>query len=178
MLSFPLFFVALSLAVSSLASPLITPKPIITPAPSLNIIPKASIPDNDPQGTADGGALHHTVPGAGDSCLINSKPPALLTVSIVNSHTVAVSTGIASADSKIPIASGSTEDGTLAADATAAFAVPTNWAGRVHVNEAQYPPSTSDSLIETNFVVDPACAFAVATIDVSYVYVLTYLLFP
>lgn len=53
--------------------------------------------------------------------------------------------------------------------ATAAFAVPTGWAGNVAIGDAVAAITGDDSLIEANFVVPPGYSVAVADVDVSFV---------
>lgn len=100
-----------------------------------------------------------------------TQPPALLTISLVNSHTAAIST-THNSNSGVPRpASGATQPGTLAAGATAAIAVPTNWAGIISVNDARNPVSDKNSLIEANYQNRSVEHHAIADLDVSYVYV-------
>ncbi|KAK7955316.1 hypothetical protein PG988_016010 [Apiospora saccharicola] len=98
-----------------------------------------------------------------------TEPPTLLTISLVNSHTAAISTTHNSNRGAPPPASGSTQPGTLAAGATAAIAVPTNWAGIISVNDAQFPVSDGNSLIEANYQNRSIEQHAIADLDVSYV---------
>ncbi|KAK8137445.1 hypothetical protein PG984_002938, partial [Apiospora sp. TS-2023a] len=98
-----------------------------------------------------------------------TEPPTLLTISLVNSHTAAISTTHNSNAGAPPPASGATEPGTLAAGATAAIAVPTNWAGIISVNDAQFPVSDGNSLIEANYQNRSIEQYAIADLDVSYV---------
>lgn len=85
---------------------------------------------------------------AQDAPPATTEPPTFLTISLINSHTAAISTTHNSNRGAPAPASGSTSPGTLAAGATAAIAVPTNWAGIISVNDAQYPVSDKNSLIE------------------------------
>ena len=57
----------------------------------------------------------------------------------------------------------------MSAGETAAFALPTGWAGNVAINDALWPITGDDSLIEASFVVADGYTVAVADVDVSYV---------
>jgi hypothetical protein len=59
--------------------------------------------------------------------------------------------------------------GTIAAGASAAFAVPTNWIGTVALADADHKLDDNISLIEGNFVYNSDYGYAIADIDVSYV---------
>lgn len=101
--------------------------------------------------------------------------PQYLTISIVNSHSNAIST-VHNSDPSGPEPTdlSQVEPGTIAAGGTASFAVPTGWIGNVAVVDAQYGLSNSDTLIESNYVI-PGGGYthAVADVDVSHVYVLS-----
>ncbi|KAK8110132.1 uncharacterized protein PG998_006589 [Apiospora kogelbergensis] len=102
-----------------------------------------------------------------------TQPPALLTISLVNSHAAAISTTHNSnAGAPSPV-SGPTTPGTLAAGATAAIAVPTDWAGVISVNDASHAASNGNSLIEANYQYRTIEQYAIADLDVSYVIVTT-----
>ncbi|KAK8041574.1 hypothetical protein PG994_014581 [Apiospora phragmitis] len=98
-----------------------------------------------------------------------TEAPAFLAISLVNSHTADISTTHNSNVGAPSPVSGSSLPGTLAAGATAAIAVPTNWAGIISVNDAQYPASEQNSLIEANYQNRTIEKHAIADIDVSYV---------
>ncbi|KAI0602005.1 hypothetical protein F4775DRAFT_588824 [Biscogniauxia sp. FL1348] len=98
-------------------------------------------------------------------------PPPLLHITLVNAHTAPLSTAHASnAGAPAPVR-GPTRPGTLAVGATAAFAVPTGWAGRVVVAEAEADGLGLGlgSLVEAGFTVWRDFGVAVADVDVSYV---------
>lgn len=79
-------------------------------------------------------------------------------------------TSAATGDADAPAAvSGNVSPGTIAAGATAAFAVPTGWIGNVALADADYEITDDSSLIEGNFVVPSGYSVAVADVDVSYV---------
>ncbi|KAI0395238.1 hypothetical protein F5Y17DRAFT_457138 [Xylariaceae sp. FL0594] len=123
-------------------------------------------------GTAFGGALHPTpLVGTLVSQAIQPPPP-LLTISIINQYGADVSTTHnRNADS--PAATGANFDpGVIRNGATATFAAPTNWAGRVGIAAARDGDLTDArdvSLIEANFIRDAGSGLAVADVDVSYV---------
>ncbi|KAK6835169.1 hypothetical protein PG987_009863 [Apiospora arundinis] len=98
-----------------------------------------------------------------------TTPPALLTISLVNSYSAAISTTHNSNAGAPPPVSGPTTPGTLAAGATAAIAVPTDWAGIISVNDAKYPASDGNSLVEANYQNRTVEGYAIADVDVSYV---------
>ncbi|KAK8854997.1 hypothetical protein PGQ11_010909 [Apiospora arundinis] len=98
-----------------------------------------------------------------------TAPPALLTISLVNSYSAAISTTHNSNAGAPPPVSGPTTPGTLAAGATAAIAVPTDWAGIISVNDAKYPASDGNSLVEANYQNRTVEGYAIADVDVSYV---------
>ncbi|KAK8017850.1 hypothetical protein PG993_014176 [Apiospora rasikravindrae] len=101
----------------------------------------------------------------GATTTTTTAPPSLLTISVVNSHTAAISTTHNSnAGAPSPV-SGSLMPGTLAAGATGAIAVPTNWAGIISVNDAQYPISDENSLIEANYQYRAVEQYAIADVD-------------
>ncbi|KAK8067353.1 Osmotin- thaumatin-like protein [Apiospora hydei] len=105
----------------------------------------------------------------GGATATTTEPPSLLTISVVNSHTAAISTTHNSnAGAPSPV-SGSLMPGTLAAGATEAIAVPTDWAGIISVNDARYTPSDKNSLIEANYQYRSVERYAIADVDVSYV---------
>ncbi|KAI1430919.1 hypothetical protein GGR50DRAFT_690116 [Xylaria sp. CBS 124048] len=87
-------------------------------------------------------------------------------VTLVNSHTTAIST-VHGQNENVPTA---IQDGgsILEQGATAIFALPTNWAGRVAVAEAEIPIINRASLIEGAFGVQFGSE-AQITLDVSYV---------
>ncbi|KAK7965774.1 uncharacterized protein PG986_000051 [Apiospora aurea] len=131
----------------SIASVITSPSPSASPSPSSTVAASPSAQDV-------GGATPTT-----------TEPPSLLTISVVNSHTAAISTTHNSnAGAPSPV-SGSLMPGTLAAGATEAIAVPTDWAGIISVNDAQYPPSDKNSLIEANYQYREAERYAIADVD-------------
>jgi hypothetical protein len=126
-------------------------------------------------GAAYGGALnplptqHHTDGADG----IPAPPPGL-TITVLNKHSVAVSTTHARNPEAPAATSGYFDPGTIDVGQGAIFAVPTNWAGRVAVAEAKNGPLTDGrdvSLIEANFLYSDAYGVAVADVDISFVYV-------
>ncbi|KAG9242065.1 hypothetical protein BJ878DRAFT_517462 [Calycina marina] len=100
------------------------------------------------------------------------EPPHLLTITVINSQSVAITTEH-SRDPGAPSAvSGHLSPGTMSAGETASFAVPTNWIGNVAVANAEGSDITGDdTLIEANFVIPASSGYkmAVADVDVSYV---------
>ena len=87
----------------------------------------------------------------------------------MNSHGNAISTSHVHAADGPAAVSGNVGPGTMADGATAAFAVPTGWAGNVAINWAGAAITGDDSLIEGSFVVPQDYSVAVADVDVSYV---------
>ncbi|KAI0534019.1 hypothetical protein GGR58DRAFT_505734 [Xylaria digitata] len=88
-------------------------------------------------------------------------------VTLINSHTAAIST-VHGQNEGSPTA---IQDGgsILAANATAIFAVPTDWAGRVAMAEAGIPIRDRASLLEGSFIVQRGLTEARIVLDVSYV---------
>lgn len=100
--------------------------------------------------------------------------PEYLTISVINSHSNAISTVHNSNPSRPePTNLSEVQPGTIAVGSTATFAVPTGWEGNIAVVDARYKLSNSDTLIEANYVI-PGGEFthAVADVDISHVYVL------
>lgn len=95
--------------------------------------------------------------------------PEFLTITIINNQSDPISTSHAHDPGGPSAVSGGTGPGTLAASATAAFAVPTGWIGNIAVNDAKWTITGDDSLIEANFVIPQGSSIAVADVDVSYV---------
>jgi hypothetical protein len=98
-----------------------------------------------------------------------ANPPKYLSITVVNKHTVAITTAHAVAAGAPTAVSGAVGAGTMAKGATAVFAVPTGWIGNIAINE--YPKNIvgDESLIESNFVKPDNYKVAVADVDVSYV---------
>ncbi|KAI1073763.1 hypothetical protein F5B20DRAFT_597267 [Whalleya microplaca] len=124
-------------------------------------------------GTASGGALDIAAKPTGPAEFVENaqiaSPPKYLTITVVNSQSAPVSTSHArNAGAPAPV-SGNVGAGTIAAHATAVFAVPTGWAGNVAVVPASHPISNDDSLIEASFVKPSGYSVAVADVDISYV---------
>ncbi|RWA04719.1 hypothetical protein EKO27_g10384 [Xylaria grammica] len=88
-------------------------------------------------------------------------------VTLVNSHTAAIST----AHNQNVGSPTALQDGgsVLEANATAIFAVPTNWAGRVAMAEAGVAIRDRASLLEGSFIVQEGLTKARIVFDVSYV---------
>lgn len=99
-----------------------------------------------------------------------AEPPPLLTISVVNKLPGAISTVHVRNPGAPTAVSGNVAPGTMPAGATAAFAVPTGWAGNVQVGAAHFPVTGDMSLIEGSFLVQQGVSqFAVVDIDVSFV---------
>ncbi|KAI0142917.1 hypothetical protein GGR57DRAFT_485249 [Xylariaceae sp. FL1272] len=95
-----------------------------------------------------------------------------MTITFVNKHNMAVSTTHGRNAGAPAATSGNVAPGTMAVGATAAFAVPTNWAGRVAVAEARWGPLVNGrlaTLLEANFNYAAGYGVAVPDFDVSYV---------
>ncbi|KAM0249002.1 hypothetical protein ACHAQJ_009251 [Trichoderma viride] len=125
--------------------------------------------------TGTEGIIPSTVRIAGPTAAANihgleiANPPEFLTITVINSHGDAISTSHAHDPSAPSAVSGNVGPGTMAAGATAAFAVPTGWIGNVAINDAGWAITGDDSLIEGNFIIPQGSAIAVADVDVSYV---------
>ncbi|KAH8127562.1 hypothetical protein ACSS6W_000123 [Trichoderma asperelloides] len=125
--------------------------------------------------TGTEGTIASTVRIAGPTAAPNihgldiASPPQFLTITVVNSHGDAISTSHAHDPNGPSAVSGNVGPGTMAAGATAAFAVPTGWIGNVAINDAGWAITGDDSLIEANFVVPQGSSIAVADVDISYV---------
>jgi hypothetical protein len=98
-----------------------------------------------------------------------ASPPQYLTITVINKHGDAITTSHVHNAGGPSAVSGNVGPGTMANGATAAFAVPTGWAGNVMINDAQWAITGDDSLIEASFVVPNGYSVAVADVDVSYV---------
>jgi hypothetical protein len=98
-----------------------------------------------------------------------ASPPQFVTISIINSHTNAISTAHAHDPNCPGAVQGNIGAGTIAKGSTASFAVPTGWVGNVALNDAAWPITGDDTLIEANFVVPDSYSIAIADVDVSYV---------
>jgi hypothetical protein len=98
-----------------------------------------------------------------------ASPPEFLTITVINRHGGAISTSHARDPSAPTAVSGNVGPGTMAAGATAAFAVPTGWIGNVAITDAHWAITGDDSLIEANFKAPPGSSIAVADVDISYV---------
>ena len=97
--------------------------------------------------------------------------PEFLPITIINSHSNAISTSHAYNPGPTPVG-GKPEPGTMSPSETAIFSVPTEWAGNVAVVDAAYPIAWmgGDTLIEASFVVPwGSNGIAVADVDISYV---------
>lgn len=97
--------------------------------------------------------------------------PEVLPITIINSHTNAISTSHAYNPGPTPV-NGKPEPGTMAPGETASFAVPTGWGGNVAVVDSSHPVAWmgGDTLIESSFVVPYGSnGLAVADINISYV---------
>lgn len=97
--------------------------------------------------------------------------PEFLPITIINSHSNAISTSHAYNPGPTPV-EGKPEPGTMSPSETAIFSVPTEWAGNVAVVDAAYPIAWmgGDTLIEASFVVPwGSNGIAVADVDISYV---------
>jgi hypothetical protein len=107
------------------------------------------------------------VPAPSPTLVKRSGP---LTIVVINSDTWPISTSHAHNAGGPSAVSGNVSPGTIAAGATAAFAVPTGWAGNVAV--VQYGSGRAivgdESLIEASYVLQGGSA-AVIDVDVSYV---------
>lgn len=89
------------------------------------------------------------------------------TFTVVNLHTAAVST-IHDDTVGTPTSAGAAiRPGTIAAGATATFAVPRGWIGNIALNDANFPVTTNSTLLEANFV--DWSGVPKADFDVSYV---------
>jgi hypothetical protein len=95
--------------------------------------------------------------------------PEFLTVTVINNQSEPISTSHAQDPGGPSAVSGNIGSGTMAASATAAFAVPTGWIGNIAINDAKWAITGDDSLIEVNFVIPQGSSVAVADVDVSYV---------
>jgi len=105
------------------------------------------------------------------------NPPQYLTITIVNSRAEPLSTSHAvNYGAPTPIW-GDNGPGTIALGGTAAFAVPTGWAGNVAIIDAvmeqdsvtPLPDNGDTTLIEASFVVPDGYSMAVVDVDVSMV---------
>jgi hypothetical protein len=92
--------------------------------------------------------------------------PDLKKLRIANGH--AITTSHASNFGAPSAVSGNVAPGTIANGATAAFAVPTGWAGNVAINDASFQITGDDSLIEASFDTQGG-SVGVPDIDVSFV---------
>ena len=97
--------------------------------------------------------------------------PEFLPITIINSHSNAISTSHAYNPGPTPV-DGKPEPGTMAPMETATFAVPTGWGGNVAVVDSAHPIAWmgGDTLIEASFVVPfGSNGIAVADVDISLV---------
>jgi hypothetical protein len=123
-------------------------------------------------GTAIGGALQVEATAKPKLEFVKAiaSPPEYLTIEIINMHGDAISTSHAHAQGGPMAVSGNVGPGTMAKGETAAFALPTGWAGNVAINDAGSEITGDDSLIEASFVIpDSSYSVAVVDVDVSYV---------
>ena len=155
----------LALASTGLCSPIAAAEAKAVPAPAAAATEGVIHPGV--LATASGGAL--AVQTEAPLVVEIASPPEYLTFTVVNSHGDAISTSHAHAANGPSAVSGNVGPGTMAAGATASFAVPTGWAGNVAINDAGWTITGDDSLIEGSFVVPQGYSVAVADVDVSYV---------
>ncbi|KAK7755717.1 hypothetical protein SLS62_002329 [Diatrype stigma] len=97
--------------------------------------------------------------------------PDVLPMTIINSHTDAISTSYGYNTGPTPVG-GQPGPGTLAPGETVSFAVPTGWSGSIAVVDSAHPNAWmgGDTLIEGSFVVPYGSnGIAVGDIDISYV---------
>lgn len=95
--------------------------------------------------------------------------PEYVTINIINSYGSPLSTIHASDPAAPAPVSGNVNPDTIAAGATAAFAVPTGWTGNVALVDSTKTIEGDDTLIEGSFIYDDGYSFAVMDVDVSYV---------
>jgi len=100
-----------------------------------------------------------------------ASPPNVLSITVINKHTAPISTYHAHEAGGPTAIGGEAGSGTMAKGATAAFAVPTGWAGNVAVVEygGGRTVAGDESLIEANFKKPDGYTVAVADVDISYV---------
>jgi hypothetical protein len=120
--------------------------------------------------TPVGGALAPTkAPIVGNEDVAFAAPPQYMTISVINMHGDAITTSHAHNAGSPSAVSGNVGPGTMAAGATAVFAVPTGWAGNVAINDGRYAITGDDTLIEGSFDVQGNSGYAIVDVDVSYV---------
>ena len=120
--------------------------------------------------TPVGGALApNKTPPPADEQVALANPPQYMTISIVNMHGDAITTSHAHNSGTPGAVSGNVGPGVIPNGATAAFAVPTGWAGNVAINDGGYQITGDDTLIEGSFQVQGGSGPAVVDVDVSYV---------
>lgn len=95
--------------------------------------------------------------------------PPFLTITVVNQHTVPITTSHAHNNGGPPAVGGNVGAGTMQPSATDEFILPTGWAGNVAISEATDQIQGDETLIEANFVVPDTWAEAVVDVDVGYV---------
>ncbi|KUI62551.1 hypothetical protein VP1G_09662 [Cytospora mali] len=128
-------------------------------------------------GTAIHGALNDPIPTeaarlARDDERLNKRVdvgPEYLTIQIINSHGDTITTSHARNAGSPTAVGGAIGPGIMTNGETAAFAVPTGWAGNVAINDAGWSITGDDSLLEASYVVADGYDFAVADVDISYV---------
>jgi hypothetical protein len=101
------------------------------------------------------------------------RGPDQVTFTITNHHTAPVYTAHVSAKGFVDVVDGPIPDGVMAQGATAHFAVPTGWAGRLAVVEDKPGRQIhgDESLIEANYVIPDTGDYTVAVFDVDVSYV-------
>ncbi|KAJ0103844.1 hypothetical protein J7T55_002176 [Diaporthe amygdali] len=98
-----------------------------------------------------------------------SRGPDLATFTVINKHTANISTSHQCGAGAPTAVSGFVGEGTMAPNASSAFAVPWNWTGNVAVIDAAYSLTGDVSLIEANYVQTWTSQVAVVDVDISYV---------